>query len=203
MKVQNIDNMTSFSKFFRMVLSKLYAAESEEIYAYYEKKACLFIGQPKIAATHPISFKLYCGYCVFEAIIVAEEEVKIFDVLYDPNGSEIKPMTKRAFIEEQEFLFDNKGYKDNGWKVPRSEIYISNNAISFLYANKSNNLINHHLLDSKFLKQLENIYQETVRKGYVVMPQTTVIEFYKDIIEVLYPDMTEYYKSIFCNIFRG
>ena len=70
MKVQNIDNMTSFSKFFRMVLSKLYAAESEEIYAYYEKKACLFIGQPKIAATHPISFKLYSRSYLYPHILI-------------------------------------------------------------------------------------------------------------------------------------
>lgn len=202
-KTYNLDDMTSFTKFFRMVLSKKYLEESREVYAYYEKKAGLFISQPKIAVSHPISFKLYCGYLVFEAIVVAEEEVQIFEVLYDPNGSEIKLMTKSAFIEEKEFLLDNKGFKDNGWKVPKSEIYISNNAVSFLYANKSNNLINHHLLDSGFLKQLEDIYQLTARKKYIVTPQTTVKEFYRDIIEALYPDMSEHYKTIFCKIFKG
>ena len=99
-KTYNLDDMTSFTKFFRMVLSKKYGDESKEVYAYYEKKAGLFITQPKIAVSHPISFKLYCGYLVFEAIVVAEEEVQIFEVLYDPNGSEIKLMTKSAFIEE-------------------------------------------------------------------------------------------------------
>ena len=109
MKTYNIDDLISFAKFFRMVLSKKYGEESKEIYAYYEKKAGLFISHPKIAVTHPISFKLYCGFCAFEAIVVAEEEVQIFDVLYDPDECDIKPFTKSAFIEEKEFLIDNKG----------------------------------------------------------------------------------------------
>ena len=112
-------------------------------------------------------------------------------------------MTKSAFIEEQEFILDNKGYKDNGWRVPKSEIHVSNNAINFLYANKNNNLINHHLLDSGFLKQLEELYQATIRKDYVTTPQTTVKEFYRDIMQSLYPDMSEHYKTIFCKIFKG
>ncbi len=203
MKTYNIDDLISFTKFFRMVLSKKYGEESKEIYTYYEKKASLFISHPKIAVTHPISFKLYCGFCAFEAIVVAEEEVQIFDVLYDPSGCDIKPFTKSAFIEEKEFLIDNKGQKDNGWRVPRSEIHISKNAISFLYANRNDSLINHHLLESGFLKQLEDIYQTTVRKAYVVTPQTTVKEFYRDIIEALYPDISEHYKTIFCKIFKG
>lgn len=199
----SIENMISFTKFFRLVLSKKFGDESKEIYAYYEKKAGLFISHPKIAVTHPISFKLYCGFCVFEAIVVAEEEVQIFDVLYDPMGCDIKPITKNAFIEEKEFLIDSKGQKDNGWRVPRSEIYISQNAISFLYVNKSDSLINHYLLESGFLKQLEEIYQATIRKSYTVTPQTTAKEFYRDIMESLYPEMSDHYKTIFCKIFKG
>lgn len=46
-KPSSIDDMISFSKFFRMVLSKKYGEESKEIYAYYEKKQAYLSVTPK------------------------------------------------------------------------------------------------------------------------------------------------------------
>jgi hypothetical protein len=199
----NIDDLIRFSDFFKKILTSLYGEESKQIYAYYEKRMNTAFSYPKIAITHPIAFKLYCGITKLESIIFTEENVKLFDVLYTGDCYEIKKLQKYVYAEEKEFFYETKGQRDNGWMSPKSELYISRNALDCLYANKSDTLINHNLLSSEFLKQIEEIYQAMIRKHYKITPHTTAKILYRDIIEPLYPEMSDNYKVIFCKIFKG
>ena len=158
---------------------------------------------PKIAITHPIAYKLYCGITKLEAIIFTEDDVGLFDVLYTGDCYEIKKLSKNVYAEEKDFFYEFQGQKDNGWMLPKSELYISKNALDCLYANKGNTLINHHLLSSEFLKQVEEIYQAIIRKNYEITLHTTAKILYRDVIEPLYPEMSDNYKVIFCKIFKG
>jgi hypothetical protein len=203
MSEYSIDNLIRFSDFFKKILSSLYGEESKEIYAYYEKRMNTPFSYPKIAITHPIAYKLYCGITKLESIIFTEEDVVLFDVLYAGDCYEIKKLSKSVYAEEKDYFYEFKGQKDNGWMTPKSELYISKNALNCLYANKSDTLINHHLLSSEFLKQIEEIYQAIIRKNYEITPHTTVKIFYRDIIKPLYPEMSENYRIIFCKIFKG
>lgn len=199
----DIDSLIKFSDFFKKILASLYGEESRQIYAYYEKRMSTPFCYPKIAITHPIAFKLYCGITKLEAIIFTEENVKLFDVLYTGDCYEIKTLSKNVYAEEKEYFYESQGQRDNGWVTPKSELYISRNALDFLYANKSDTLINHHLLSSDFLRQAEEIYQAMVRKNYKMTPHTTVKIFFRDIIEPLYPDMSEKSRGVFCSVFKG
>jgi hypothetical protein len=181
----------------------LYEERSGKVYAYYEKRNNPSLNYLKITSANPTAFDLYCGIVKFESIVLTEDTVVLFDVLYTGDCYEIKELPKNIFTEQKDYFYESQGLKDNGWMTPKSELHISKNAIGFLYASKNNNLINHHLLNSELLRQLEEIYQATVNKSYEVTPQTTVKTFYKDIIEPLYPDMSESLKIIFCKIFKG
>jgi len=198
-----VDDLIRFSDYFKKILSSLYQEESKAIYAYYEKRMDTSFSYPKIGIAHPVAFKLYCGITKFESVIFTEDEVMLFDVLYTGDCYEIKKISKNVYAEQKDFFYESQGQRDNGWMTPKSELYISKNAVNFLYVNKNNSLINHHLLSSEFLRQVEEIYQVMIRKNYEVNSQTTVKIFYKDIIEPLYPDMSDNHKIIFCKIFKG
>lgn len=198
-----IDDLIRFTDYFKKILSSLYEEEAKEVYAYYEKRMHTSFSYPKIAFAHTVAFKLYCGIVKFESIIFTEDTVMIFDVLYAGDSWEIKKLSKNIFAEQKDHFYESQGQRDNGWMTPKSELYISKNAIDFLFHNKKNSLINHHLLNSGFLKQVEEIYQAINRKNYKITPQTTVKALYRDIIEPLYPDMIEANKIIFCRIFKG
>lgn len=200
---QTVDDLIRFSEYFKRILSSLYGEETREIYAYYEKRHHTSFNCPKIAIAHPVTYKLYCGIIKFESIIFTEESVALFDVLYTGDHYEIKTLSKNIFVEQKDFFYETLGLKDNGWVTPKSELYISKNAIDFLYTCKKDALINHHLLSNDLLRQLEEVYQAIVRKGYQVTPQTTVKTFCKDIIDPLYPDMSDAHKTLFCKIFKG
>ena len=112
------------------------------------KKGCTPLSPtPKIAFAHPVAFKLYCGIVKFESIIFTENAVTLFDVLYAGDSWEIKKLSKNIFAEQKDFFYESQGQRDNGWMTPKSELYVSKNAVDFLFHNKKNNLINHHLLN--------------------------------------------------------
>lgn len=198
-----VNDLIRFSEYFKRVLTSLYGEEAREIYAYYEKRTHTPFSYPKIATTHPFAFKLYCGISKFESIVFTESTVMLFNVLYTGDHYEVKTLSKNVFVEQKDFLYESQGLIDNGWMMPKSELYISGNAIEPLYINKKDTLINHHLLSNDFLKQIEEIYQAITRKGYQVTPQTTVKSLYRDIIEPLYPNMGEKHQIMFCKIFKG
>lgn len=198
-----VDDLIRFSDYFKKILSSLYREESKAIYAYYEKRMDTSFSYPKMATAHPTAFKLYCGIIKFESIIFIEDDVILFDVLYTGDSYEIKKLSKHVYAEEKDYFYESQGLRDNGWMVPKSELYVSKNAVDFLCKNRNDTLINHHLLSSEFLRQTEEIYQAITRKNYEMTPQTTVKIFYRDIIKPLYPQMSENYRIVFCKAFKG
>jgi len=192
-----------YSNFFQMVLLRKVGEKSDAMYAYYENSGSeLFcdLGRPRIGA---YSLEIYREFGFFDYILM-QDQVMLYIFSFIGNDYEQRVLSKNEYIQQKYFIFNKRGIIENGKGKRNSIVNISSHAKDFLYADQSENLLNHSLYKgNEYFKVLEDIHQEMVKRGYRISPVTTSKEFFRDIVQHVYPHMDIDYARKVLKDFRG
>jgi len=203
MEKTDINKTIAYSNFFQMVLMRGVGEKSDAMYAHYENDGVeLFcdLGRPRIGA---FSFEIYREFCFFDYILM-QDQVMLYIFSFIKNDYEERILSKNEYIQQKYFIFNKRGIIENGKGKRNSVVKISENAKDFLYTNQSDNLLNHNLYKgNEYFKALEDIHKEIMKRGYEVSPAVTSKEFFRDIVQHVYPQMEIDHVKKFLKDFKG
>jgi len=203
MEKTDISKTIPYSNFFQMVLVKKVGEKSDAMYAYYESSGSeLFcdLGRPRIGA---YSFEIYREFGFFDYILM-QDQVTLYIFSFTRNDYEERILSKNEYIQQKYFIFNKRGIIENGKGKRNSVVNISRNAADFLYAGQSENLLDHSLYKgNEYFRVLEDIHQEMLKRGYRISPAITSKEFFRDIVQHVYPHMDMDYARKVLKDFKG
>ena len=105
-------------------------------------------------------------------------------------------------LEKIKDFYENEGRRNNFGNVPMSVLYVSENILDYLYKQMKGSLFEGGFTPNEFTSQLAVVYHAIKKKDYRFTEETTVKEFFKDIVEPLYPQMTNHDQNYVWRFFR-
>lgn len=192
-----------FTDCLRAILHESYGEAEAETYAYYQKHcAFMFKVEADIVEFCPHYFKLHSAVRLFECVCYTHEEVELFEIVDRKSGDEVALLSRAQFFERRQDFYENEGRRVNSKKGPMSILYSSENILDYLSEDMGVSLFSRGFIPNEFAWQMDTIYREMKKRNYLFFEDTTVKEFYRDIIEPLYPQMSTHDQNFYWKFFK-
>ena len=83
-----------------------------------------------------------------------------------------------------------------------SILYVSETILDYIYKDIKGSLFTKSFSPNEFTSQLDVIYREIKKKNYYFSDSTTVKEFFRDVIEPIYPKLSLNDQNVFWKFFK-
>jgi hypothetical protein len=203
MKDLNAVGKLNFTKCLRTILYEYCGEAESETYAYYQKH-CSFIFkvEPDVVDFSAHYFKLHGAIRSFECLYQTHKDVDLFEIVPKRSGDEVTVLSRAQFFEKRKDFYENEGRRISSKEKPMSILYVSETILDYIYKDIKGSLFTKSFSPNEFTSQLDVIYREIKKKNYPFSDSTTVKEFFRDIIEPVYPKLSLNDQNVFWKFFK-
>ena len=199
----SVASKIKFTDCLRTILCELFGEKESEIFAYYQKYCkIVFQVEANLVEFNPYYFKLHAAIRCFESLYLTHEDIDLFDIIPLKSGDKMVKLSRVGFFEKIRDFYEKEGRRVNDGNVPMSVLYVSSNILDYIFKDITGSLFAKGFAVNEFAEQLEVVYREIQKQNYEFTEETTVKEFFKDIIEPLYPQMSSHDQNFFWKFFR-
>ena len=204
MSIFNISDMVDFPECFRTALYESHGDGESESYAYYQGNRILMFqaGAEKFNLDDDY-FKVHAAISRLECAYFTNKDINCFEVIKKKSGDEITLLSRQRFYEVRNAFYENDGRRIGPKKEPMIQLYFSNNILVYLGVELGISLFNGKVILNEFAKQMDVIYKEMRKRNYHFSEETTVKEFYRDIIVHVYPEMSKHDQNYCWRFFKS
>ena len=202
-KRPSTDGKIRFVDCLRTILCKFFGPIESEIFAYYQRyPKLIFNVEANLVEFNPYYFKLHSAIRCFESLYLAHEDIELFEIIALKSGDKVTKMSRVDFFAKIRGFYEAEGRQLNDGNVPMSDLYVSDNILEYIQTDVEGSLFNKEFVRNEFTSQLEIIYLEMKKQNYQLTQETTVKEFFRDIIEPVYPQLGTHDQNFFWKFFR-
>ncbi len=204
MEFLKVKGKIPFTECLRTLLFQSYGNAEAETYAFYQHH-CSFMFKVKadVVNHNPHYYRLHEVILKFESIYHNHPDIDFFEIVHKKSGDEVRVLSRSHFREWSQEIYENEGRR----RVHNSKeliglAYVSENFLDSLEGETGPTLFHKTYRPNPFASQFVNLYQSMKRKNYHLSAETTVKEFYRDIIRDLYPQASVHDQKFFRRFFE-
>ena len=187
----------------RIILFQSHGKVESEIYAFYQhNRSTLFRSKADRFNFSPHYYKLHSAILDFECLYHNHPDIDAFDIVHKKAGDEVTMLLRSQFAKWSVEFYENDGQRVNEISDPISVAYVSHNFLEYLDQDSEYSLFTKDFVRNSFAHQFDCIYLLMKRKNYHFSIDTTVKEFYRDIIRDLYPELSAHDQNLLWKFFR-
>ncbi len=203
MKKSTYQGKVRFTDCLRTLLYESFGEAESETYAYYQKHcSVIFKVEADFVEFNPHYFKVRLAIGKFEYLYHTHKDIDVFDIMPRKSGDKITLLSRSKFFKYSKDFYENEGRRCSSQKLPMSLLYVSDNFLGHLYDTFRSELFRRDFVVNDFTHQLERVYQHMKKQAYLFSEETTVKEFFRDMIEPLYPELSLNDQNVFWRFFK-
>ena len=184
-------NMIHFNSIFRKTLYEVCGKGEPKAYAYYEKHRDFVLIVEADGVHFALEYyQLQCAIKHFEHLCRAHKEIELFEVVHKHSGDEVTVLSWEQFFKCRHEFYQHEGKRYKTPEEPMSMLYVGAVFLKYLYKHIRGSLFPEGFPRNKLSRTIEILHQTMWEQDYHLSKNTTVKEFFRDIIEPIYPDMT-------------
>ncbi len=203
MEALSIKGKIAFADCLRRILFELYGEEEADTYAYYQKH-CHFIFKVEADVVEHCThyFRLQCVIRNFEYLCRVHQDIGLFEIVPKHVGDEVTVLTWIQFFERRHEFYEREGRRIKAKHEPMSLLYVGAIFLDYVSKDIRGSLYTKDYVPNGLASQVNGVYQEMIKQNYHFSTTTTVKEFYRDIIEPLYPNMSKHDQNYIWRFFK-
>lgn len=199
----NANGKIKFTDCLRTILYQSHGKTESETYAFYQHHCSfMFRAKANLFNFNPHYYKLHSAILNFECIYHNHLDIDVFDIVHKKAGDEVTTLSRDQFLNWSRECYEHDGQWVNALSEPIGTAYVSLNFLEYLDDDSQYSLFNKSFVPNPFANRFALIHQLMKRKGYNFSAETTVKEFYRDIIKDLYPELSAHDRNLLWKFFR-
>ena len=203
MSVLNSSEKMKFTDCLRAILYQSHGGAESETYAYYQRN-CSFMLKVEANVVHhnPHYYHVHSAIWTFESLCQAHKDISLFEVISNQSGDEVIPLTWPHFFGKRQEFYENDGRRFSARCKPMSVLCSSTNFIHYCVKDKKASMFANDFVMNPFAIKVDCIYRRMRQENYILTETTTMKEFCRDIVDVLYPTMSTHEQSFIWKILK-